>query len=262
MYRVTLAAAVVAAALGGIAQSRALSVADTRAIDAVFADYDKPASPGCMLGVVSDGAFLYTRGYGRANIEHDVAFTPETVFDIGSTSKQFLATSILLLVEDGKRVARRGRAEVPARSAGLRPDNHDPATVDAYQWPARLHHADDAGRLADGGRDLACAGAGPGEPTEGARFSTRRRVCLQQHRVLPCLAHRRACVGEGTGRRLRPSGSSGQPGCTRRDTWTTTRLSCRAARPGTSLLARAFASPCRTGSNWAMAPCRHRLPIC
>ncbi len=55
-----------------------------------------------MLGVVADGAFVYTRGYGRANLEHDVAFTPQTVFDIGSTSKQFLATAILLLVEDGK----------------------------------------------------------------------------------------------------------------------------------------------------------------
>ena len=80
----------------------ALSPSDRQAIDAVFADYDKPASPGCMLGVVADGAFVYTRGYGRANLEHDVAFTPQTVFDIGSTSKQFLATSILLLAQDGK----------------------------------------------------------------------------------------------------------------------------------------------------------------
>ena len=55
-----------------------------------------------MLGVVADGAFIYTRGYGRANLEHDVAFTPQTVFDIGSTSKQFLASSILLLAQDGK----------------------------------------------------------------------------------------------------------------------------------------------------------------
>jgi len=85
-----------------LAQSRALSAADTTAIDAVFADYDKPASPGCMLGVVSNGAFVYTRGYGRANLEHDVAFTPQTVFDIGSTSKQFLSTAILLLEQDGK----------------------------------------------------------------------------------------------------------------------------------------------------------------
>ena len=101
----TLATVVVAATLAGMApsaRSQALSATDSKAIDAVFADYDKPASPGCMLGVVSDGAFLYTRGYGRANIEHDVAITQETVFDLGSTSKQFLATAILLLVEDGK----------------------------------------------------------------------------------------------------------------------------------------------------------------
>jgi CubicO group peptidase (beta-lactamase class C family) len=100
-----IAVVVVAATLPGLilsAQSRPLSAADTKAIDAVFANYDAPASPGCMLGVVSDGVFVYTRGYGRASVEHDVAFSPQTVFDIGSTSKQFLATAILLLVEDGK----------------------------------------------------------------------------------------------------------------------------------------------------------------
>lgn len=84
------------------AQGPALSSTETQAIDAIFAEYDTPASPGCMLGVVSRGALVYSRGYGRANVEHDVAFTPQTVFDIGSTSKQFLATAILLLVDDGK----------------------------------------------------------------------------------------------------------------------------------------------------------------
>jgi CubicO group peptidase (beta-lactamase class C family) len=103
MSRALGAAVAIALAVGApAAQSRALPTEDSRAIDAVFADYDKPASPGCMLGVVADGAFVYTRGYGRANLEHDVAFTPQTVFDIGSTSKQFLATAILLLAEDGK----------------------------------------------------------------------------------------------------------------------------------------------------------------
>jgi len=88
---------------GGLsAQAPALSSTDTKAIDAVFSDYDKAGSPGCMLGVVGHGSFVYSRGYGRANIEHDVAFAPQTVFDIGSTSKQFLATAILLLVEDGR----------------------------------------------------------------------------------------------------------------------------------------------------------------
>ena len=96
-----VAVAIALAVSAPAAQSRALSTQDTQAIDAVFADYDKPASPGCMLGVVADGAFVYTRGYGRANLEHDVAFTPQTVFDIGSTSKQFLATAVLLLAGDG-----------------------------------------------------------------------------------------------------------------------------------------------------------------
>ncbi len=94
-------AAVLAVAVPA-ARGPTVSPADAKAIDAIFADYDRPASPGCMVGVVSGGAFVYTRGYGRASIEHDVAFTPQTVFDIGSTSKQFLATAILLLVEDGK----------------------------------------------------------------------------------------------------------------------------------------------------------------
>ena len=83
-----VAVAIALAVSAPAAQSRALSTQDTQAIDAVFADFDKPASPGCMLGVVADGAFVYTRGYGRANLEHDVSFTSQTVFDIGSTSNR------------------------------------------------------------------------------------------------------------------------------------------------------------------------------
>lgn len=75
---------------------------DARAIDAVFADYDKPGSPGCMVGVVRDGRLVFSRGYGRANLEHDVPFTTATVFDIGSTSKQVVAAAIVLLAEDGR----------------------------------------------------------------------------------------------------------------------------------------------------------------
>jgi CubicO group peptidase (beta-lactamase class C family) len=45
---------------------------------------------------------LYAKGYGLANIEEEVPITPQTVFDIGSTSKQFAAASILLLEKQGK----------------------------------------------------------------------------------------------------------------------------------------------------------------
>ncbi|HKV24723.1 MAG TPA: serine hydrolase [Candidatus Acidoferrum sp.] len=72
------------------------------AVDEVFADYTKPGSPGCALAVYRNGAISYEKGYGLANIEEDVPITPQTVFDIGSTSKQFTAASILLLEKQGK----------------------------------------------------------------------------------------------------------------------------------------------------------------
>src|SRR6202521_5381069 len=72
------------------------------AVDEVFGDLTKSGSPGCALGVYRDGKIIYSKGYGLANIEENVAITPQSVFDIGSTSKQFTATSILLLEKQGK----------------------------------------------------------------------------------------------------------------------------------------------------------------
>ncbi len=72
------------------------------AVDEVFDDLAKPGSPGCALGVYRDGQMIYAKGYGFANLEENVAITPQAVFDIGSTSKQFTATSILLLEKQGK----------------------------------------------------------------------------------------------------------------------------------------------------------------
>jgi CubicO group peptidase (beta-lactamase class C family) len=74
----------------------------TRQIDTVFARFERPGSPGCALGVYRDGRMTYARGYGSAHLELDVPITPTTVFDLGSTSKQFTAMSILLLAKDGK----------------------------------------------------------------------------------------------------------------------------------------------------------------
>lgn len=74
-----------------------------RKVDAVFAEYAKPGSPGCSLAVVQNGRIAYEKGYGLASLEFGVPIDPKkTVFDIGSTSKQFTATSILLLAKDGK----------------------------------------------------------------------------------------------------------------------------------------------------------------
>src|SRR5271154_125961 len=78
------------------------SDASAPAVDEAFADFAKPDSPGCSLAVARDGQLLYAKSYGMANLELDVPLSPSSVFDIGSTSKQFTAASILLLEKQGK----------------------------------------------------------------------------------------------------------------------------------------------------------------
>src|SRR6266436_5161172 len=72
------------------------------AVDEIFVDLTKTGSPGCALGVYREGKMVYAKGYGLANLEQNVPITPQSVFDIGSTSKQFTAASILLLEKQGK----------------------------------------------------------------------------------------------------------------------------------------------------------------
>src|SRR5467141_1297659 len=91
-------------AFGGLraANGRVADEKRTAAVDEVFADLTKAGSPGCALGVYRDGKILYSKGYGLANLEESVPISPQSVFDIGSTSKQFTAASILLLEKQGK----------------------------------------------------------------------------------------------------------------------------------------------------------------
>jgi CubicO group peptidase (beta-lactamase class C family) len=70
-------------------------------VDGVFAKYNA-STPGCAVGVATDGMAVLTGGYGSADLEHDVAITPETIFEAGSVSKQFTAASVLLLAREGK----------------------------------------------------------------------------------------------------------------------------------------------------------------
>jgi CubicO group peptidase (beta-lactamase class C family) len=82
-----------------LGQEPPASMADQ--VDAVFAEWDVPGSPGCALGVIEDGEFIYRRGYGMASLELDTPISSSTVFYIGSTSKQFVSASILLAAEQG-----------------------------------------------------------------------------------------------------------------------------------------------------------------
>ena len=70
--------------------------------DSIFAQFDNTRSPGCAVGVVQEGEFLFKRGYGMANLEYGIANSPSSVFRIGSVSKQFTAAAIVLLAQQGK----------------------------------------------------------------------------------------------------------------------------------------------------------------
>jgi CubicO group peptidase (beta-lactamase class C family) len=58
--------------------------------------------PGLSLAVVRNGTIIKARGYGLANVEGNVPSTKDTVYEIGSMTKQFTATAVMMLVEKGK----------------------------------------------------------------------------------------------------------------------------------------------------------------
>lgn len=71
-------------------------------VDALFKQWDRPTSPGCALGVIRNGDFVYRRGYGMADLDHAIPLTSDSVFYIASMSKQFTAASVALLIRQGK----------------------------------------------------------------------------------------------------------------------------------------------------------------
>lgn len=74
----------------------------TDRVDALFAQWDSKDSPGCALAIVQNGEVIYKRGYGMANLELGVPITSDSVFYIGSVSKQFVSASIALLALQNK----------------------------------------------------------------------------------------------------------------------------------------------------------------
>lgn len=71
-------------------------------VDSIFAPWNTPTSPGCVLGVSRNGTLVYERGYGMANLDNGIAITPASVFHVASITKQFTAMSILLLAQRGR----------------------------------------------------------------------------------------------------------------------------------------------------------------
>ncbi len=95
------AMAAVATASGAQQTSEARESRRAARVDSVFSEFDRADSPGCALGVIQDGELIYRHGYGMANLEHNIPWTPGTVTQIRSLSKQFTAMAVQLLARDG-----------------------------------------------------------------------------------------------------------------------------------------------------------------
>ncbi len=85
-----------------LAAREALSSDPKKLADQLLAPWDRRDGPGAAVAVWRGGRTLFAKGYGMANLAYDIPFTATTPTNIGSTSKQFTAFAVMLLVEQGK----------------------------------------------------------------------------------------------------------------------------------------------------------------
>lgn len=73
----------------------------TTEVDKIFS-FATAETPGCAVGASQNGKIVVNRAYGLANLERGTPLSASSKLDIGSAQKQFVAASVLLLVEDGR----------------------------------------------------------------------------------------------------------------------------------------------------------------
>jgi D-alanyl-D-alanine carboxypeptidase len=85
--------------------SSVMAAQENKLDHAVQAEMKKWHSPGAAIALLQNGRLLLAKGYGFANLQQSVPVTPDTKFYLGSMTKQFTATAIMMLVEEGKILA-------------------------------------------------------------------------------------------------------------------------------------------------------------
>jgi CubicO group peptidase (beta-lactamase class C family) len=85
-----------------IARAQATSAVSVDASKYVRSEMQRQHIPGVALLVSRGGKIVQAEGFGLSNVELQVPVKPETVFQSGSVGKQFTATAVMMLVEDGK----------------------------------------------------------------------------------------------------------------------------------------------------------------
>ncbi|MGA7437593.1 MAG: serine hydrolase domain-containing protein [Luteibacter sp.] len=95
---------------------------DDARVDALMQRYQGDV-PGASLLVLKDGKPVVAKGYGLSDVEKHVPAAPSTDYRLASVSKQFTATAILLLAQDGKLslgdTARKWLPELPPVAAPI-----------------------------------------------------------------------------------------------------------------------------------------------
>ena len=74
----------------------------TSKIDNILKEYNQPNVPGCAVAVIKNGKVIFKKTYGAANLEYDIPFKSNTIFDVASVSKQFTGLAISTLIQQGK----------------------------------------------------------------------------------------------------------------------------------------------------------------
>jgi CubicO group peptidase (beta-lactamase class C family) len=77
-------------------------ISNEERLDELMADFHGPDEPGAVVAVIRGGEVVFARGYGMADLTHDVPFTPDIASMIASTSKQFTAFAVALLDARGE----------------------------------------------------------------------------------------------------------------------------------------------------------------
>ena len=88
--------------LAGAAFAQAPAAQSDTVAQYVNAEMARQHIPGVALLVARNGEIVRAQGFGFANVELQVPVQPETLFQSGSVGKQFTATAIMMLVEQGK----------------------------------------------------------------------------------------------------------------------------------------------------------------
>lgn len=78
-----------------------LSEVQSQKIDSLFNTWREANHPGGAIGIMQKGEVLYSKAFGLTSLEYQVPNTTETIFNVGSVSKQFTAMGIVLLHEKG-----------------------------------------------------------------------------------------------------------------------------------------------------------------